>query len=96
MNALMTATRLLHGVELTPGQMAELRAIDSLYYSRLAKSELAREESVSNPSDTALHELILGRVRDMLQGDQRIIFERNLAALESDEAHGGASSVRRP
>ncbi len=96
MNSLMTATQLLKGVELTPGQMAELRAINSLYYSRLASSELAREASGSSPSDTALHDLVLGRVRDMLRGDQRIIFERNLAMLESDEARDGAGSVRHP
>lgn len=96
MNSLMAATRLLKGVELTPGQMAELRAINSLYYSRLASSELARETSGSSPSDTALHDLVLGRVRDMLRGDQLIIFERNLAALESDEVRDGAGSVRHP
>jgi hypothetical protein len=96
MNSLMAATRLLKGVELTPGQMAELRAIKSLYYSRLASSELAREASGSNPSDTVLHDLVLGRVRDMLRGDQLIIFERNLATLESDEARDGAGSVRHP
>ena len=96
MNSLMAATQLLKGVELTPGQMAELRAINSLYYSRLASSELAREASGSNASGTALHDLVLGRVRDMLRGDQRIIFERNLAALESDEARDRAGSAHHP
>lgn len=94
MNSLMAATRLLNGVELTPGQMAELRAISSLYYSRLATSELAREASGSSPSGVALHDLVLDRVRDMLRGDQLTIFERNLAALESDEARNAAGSVR--
>ena len=94
MNSLMAATRLLNGIELTPGQMAELRAISSLYYSRLASSELAREASGSSLSRTALHELLHSRVRDMLRGDQLTIFERNLAALESDEAHDAAGSVR--
>ncbi len=94
MNSLMAATRLLNGVELTPGQMAELRAISSLYYSRLAASELAREASGSSPSGAALHDLVLDRVRDMLRGDQLTIFERNLAALESDEARNAAGSVR--
>jgi hypothetical protein len=94
MNSLMAATRLLSGVELTPGQMAELRAISSLYYSRLANSELARETGGSSPSGGALHDLVLDRVRDMLRGDQLTIFERNLAALESDEARNAAGSVR--
>ncbi len=66
---------LLNGVELTPGQLAELRAIDSFYYTYLAT------HSGSEPG-SELHALVLARVRDMLRETQQVVFDRNR------EAHG--------
>jgi hypothetical protein len=91
MNSLLAATQHLKDVDLTPGQLAELRAINSLYYSWLA-----RDASGSIASAAALHDLVLARVRDMLRAEQLIIFERNLASSESDEARDGSGSVRHP
>lgn len=72
----------LSGVELTPGQLAELRAIDSFYYTHLA----THPESESGPG---IHALVLTRVRDMLRQDQRAMFDgnrdaRSTGARESD------------
>jgi hypothetical protein len=91
MNSWLAATQHLKDVDLTPGQLAELRAINALYYS-----SLARDASGSIASAAALHDLVLARVRDMLRADQLIIFERNLAASEPDEAREGSGSVRHP
>jgi hypothetical protein len=80
---------LLKGVELTPGQLAELRAIDTLYYSGLA-----RDSASSSGSTRALDDLVLARVRDMLHDEQRAMFERNHAARHSDESRDGARMER--
>jgi hypothetical protein len=82
-------TPLLRDVELTPGQLAELRAIDALYYSRLASSATSSSASI-----LALDDLVLARVRDMLHGEQRARFDRNRAARHSDEARDGAHFER--
>ena len=89
-------TQLVEGLELTPGQLAELRAINSLYYTQLASSQLGRDASGSIASGAALHDLVLARVREMLRAEQLIIFERNLATSESNEARDGTGSVRHP
>jgi hypothetical protein len=81
---------LLKDVELTPGQLAELRAIDTLYYSRLAG-----DSAPSGASAMALDDLVLARVRDMLHDEQRAVFDRNRAARHSDEARSGAHIDRR-
>ena len=85
----MLVTELLKGVDLNPGQLAELRAINSLYYTQLARSE-----SASSPSSPALDDLVLARVREMLRSEQRTLFDRNRAALRSTEEHNGARSER--
>lgn len=82
-------TPLLKDVELTPGQVAELRAIDALYYSRIASSPASSSASI-----LALDDLVLARVRDMLHDDQRARFDRNRAGRHSDEARDGAHIER--
>ena len=89
MSVMTIVSPLLRGVELTPGQLAELRAIDALYYSKLA-----RNSGASSTSTLALDDLVLARVRDMLQGEQRAQFDRNRAAGHSDEARDGARIER--
>jgi hypothetical protein len=86
---MMMVAPLLHGVELTPGQLAELRAIDALYYSTLAS-----DSATSSTSTLALDDLVLARVRDMLHDEQRVRFDRNRAARHSGEARGGARIER--
>lgn len=80
---------LLRGVDLTPGQLAELRAIDALYHTRVFADSGAASESSS-----ALDELVIGRVREMLQGEQRIVFDRNRQARQSDQARDGDRTER--
>lgn len=63
---------LLKGVDLSPGQLAELRAIDTLYYSRLES-----DSASPGKSSPVLANLVLVRVRDMLRDDQRAMFDRN-------------------
>jgi hypothetical protein len=82
----MLVAELLQGVELSAGQLAELRAIDSLYYTQLAKD--------ANASSVALDDLVVARVRAMLQGEQRILFDRNRAARRSGELHTDARVER--
>lgn len=72
----------LKGVDLSPGQLAELRAIDALYYSRLES-----DSASPGKSSPALTNLVLVRVRDMLHDEQRVIFDRN---------RGGARNERYP
>ena len=78
-------TPLLKGVELTPGQLAELRAIDALYYSRIATGADSSQASM-----LALDDLVLARVRDMLREEQRAHFDRQLAALPAEDARDSA------
>jgi len=88
-SVVMLITELLRGVELNPGQLAELRAINSLYYTQLARSE-----SAPSASSSALDDLVLARVREMLRSEQRILFDRNRAALRPTEEHNGARIER--
>ena len=89
MSVMTMLAPLLTGVELTPGQLAELRAIDAQYYTRLASDSVSPGKSGSAPDD-----LVLVRVRDMLHDDQRAMFDRNRAARHSDEARDGARIQR--
>lgn len=67
---------LLNGVELTPGQLVELRAIDSFYYTYLATHS-------GSESGHEIRALVIARVREMLREEQRVQFDRNRDALES-------------
>ena len=74
-NPFALAERLLVDVRLTPGQLAQLRAINTKYYTMLA----ARDQSAG--ADDAAEELlpmIAVDVRDMLTEEQRVVFDRNL------------------
>ena len=83
MSVATTVQSLLSGVELTPGQLAELRAIDTQYYTRLATE-----------SGESLDRLVLTRVRGMLREDQREMFDRNRQARQSGQAREGDRSDR--
>ncbi len=74
MSVMRLVEPLLQGLELTPGQLAELRAIDSMYQSGRASGSTA-----------SLDDLVFTRVHDMLHHDQRAIFDRKLAAGRAGE-----------
>lgn len=80
---------LLENVELTPGQIAELRAIDTMYHTRIAS-----DPDASSTALLALDDLVIARVRDMLHDDQRSRFDGNRAARHSDEARSSAHAER--
>lgn len=80
MSARSVTAPLLAGVDLSPGQLAELRAIDAMYYTRLAASDAPENN---------LEYLVVARVRDMLRDDQKPAFDRNWASRRRDWAHRG-------
>ncbi|MFI5241975.1 MAG: hypothetical protein ACHQRL_03110 [Gemmatimonadales bacterium] len=80
MSALSLTAPLLAGVDLSPGQLAELRAIDVMYHTRRAASDAAGNN---------LEYLVVARVREMLRDDQKPVFDRNWASRRRDWAHGG-------
>lgn len=76
---------LLHEVELTPGQLSELRAIDAFYYTQLALQQANESDSPSNVH-SGLDDRVIARVRDMLDERQRATFDRNRDARRCSEA----------
>lgn len=70
---LRLAEELLEGVQLTPGQLAELRAISAMAYSEFARGEA--------PAD--LFERVCARLRVMLTTRQADLFDGNLRAWRS-------------
>lgn len=76
---------LLDGVALTPGQLAELRAIDAFYYTNRATHH-SSESGTPGAWDSELDAKVLARVRDMLHESQRALFDRNRDARRSGEA----------
>jgi hypothetical protein len=89
-SALTLVSPLLENVELAPGQLAELRAIDAMYHSRIAADPAA-----SSVSNSALDALVLSRVREMLHEDQRARFDLNCATHYSHEVRSSAPAGRR-
>ena len=72
-----TMARLLLGdLELTSGQLAQLRAINTKYFTELAA--LMREGDIGARDMAALHAVIASDIGDMLTGEQRPVFDRNL------------------
>ena len=72
-NVLRLAEELLDGAQLTPGQVAELRAISAMSYSALAREEA--------PAD--LFERVCARLRMMLTTRQTELFDENFRAWRS-------------
>jgi hypothetical protein len=89
MSVLTMMAPLLSGVELTPGQLAELRAIDTLYHTRRAT-----QSGEPNECSFALDDTVLTRVRDMLRDDQRAMFDRNREARQPGQARESDRSGR--
>ncbi|MEP7065739.1 MAG: hypothetical protein ABI889_06875 [Gemmatimonadota bacterium] len=89
MSVMQMVGPLLRGVELTPSQLTELRAIDTMYYSTLASAPPS-----PSGSPRELEERVLARVREMLHADQRASFDRNCAAGLTGETRDGAPFER--
>lgn len=87
MNPFTLAERLLDGIRLTPGQLAQLRAINTKYYTALASLERDPGAAGRGPADLQL--LIAADIREMLTDDQRDVFDRNLAAIISARPEAG-------
>lgn len=85
MDAFTVAEDLLPGIRLTPGQLAQLRAINHEYYTRLFALSRSRapeaqrlaEEGVSAPREPTpaeraeLRAMLVREIRDMLTPEQR-------------------------
>jgi hypothetical protein len=80
------ARRLLPGVQPTPGQLAQMRAIDMRHATELFMlRERARSEGRpwSGPSPTeeaAMRRMLLDGLRDLLDEEGRRLLERSLVA----------------
>jgi hypothetical protein len=86
LSASSLVARLLPGVALTTGQLAQMRALDARHHTALfALRERARSEGRAWTGPTAAEEramrdALVDAVRGMLDDDQRALFDRNLAA----------------
>jgi hypothetical protein len=65
----------MRGVELTPEQLAEFRAISALFYTRSA----ALDQRDSDTEQRALLDSVVWRLREMLTEGQREPFDHNVA-----------------
>jgi hypothetical protein len=79
MDPFTMAGRLLADEPLSPGQLAELRALNTRYFSRLAA--LSGSGAPSAAELAALHATIAADIRLMLTPEQRAIFDRKLPTL---------------
>ena len=88
LDAFTLVERLLPGVELTPSQLAAVRAADTKYYTELfALQEQARADgrpwtAPSAAERAALRAMLVDDLRSMLTDAQRPDFERRAALLE--------------
>jgi hypothetical protein len=97
MDPFTMAELLLGDTKLTPGQVAQLRAINTKYFTELyALQQTAGAEDAADQA--ALEAVIAQDIRDMLTEDQRVVLDRNWARLReraierpvSDERTGSA------
>jgi len=84
MNVVRLAESLLDGSELTPGQLAELRAIGTMAYSEFARGEA--------PADT--FERVCARLRLMLTTRQTGRFDENFRAWRAKHGRDGMPDSR--
>ena len=92
MNPFTMAELLLGDMQLTPGQLAQLRAINTKYFTELyalqQKAAAARDTRVGEPPAdrpeavpesemAALDAMVARDIRDMLSEEQRAVLDRN-------------------
>lgn len=78
-NPFALAERLLVDVRLTPGQLAQLRAINAKYYTVLAT--LGQPAGMREPMLPEHQSTMAAEIREMLTVEQRVAFDRNLARV---------------
>ncbi len=101
MDPFTMAALLLGDMTLTPGQLAQLRAINTKYFTELSalqqKAAAARDALAEAPladrpaaipeSDMAALDVVIARdIRDMLSEDQRAVLDRNWPTLRETGA----------
>ena len=87
-NPFALAERLRVDVQLTPGQLAQLRAINAKYYTMLAS--LGQPAGMYDPMLPEHRATVTAEIREMLAVEQRVVFDRNLARVDvSDSASAG-------
>jgi hypothetical protein len=74
-NPLLLAERLCRGLQLTVGQLAELRAIAHHHYTVSARAPRG---------DVEQEAYVMRRVREMLDGEQRRTFDANVEAWRAE------------
>jgi hypothetical protein len=80
MDPFTMAELLLGDTKLTPGQLAQLRAINTKYFTELyALQQKAGAEGTADQA--ALEAVIAQDIRDMLTEDQRAVLDRNWPRL---------------
>ena len=80
MDPFTMSTLLLGDVELTADQLAQLRAINTKYFTALAA--LKRKGGVGEQDMADLNTLIASDIRDMLTREQQAVFDRNLPRVQ--------------
>jgi hypothetical protein len=92
MDPFTMADLLLGGMQqLTPGQLAQLRAINTKYFTELSTLQQRTADAEGLPADrpaaipesemAALDAVIARDIRDMLSEDQRAVLDRNWPKL---------------
>ena len=83
MDPFTMAKLLLGDVQLTPGQAAQLRALNTKYFTELyALSRTDRPPAGQEAELVALDAMIARDIREMLTEEQRDVLDRNLPRLE--------------
>jgi hypothetical protein len=84
MNALTMATELLGDIELSPGQVAQLRALNRKYaqriYTLLHPSDAPPREELSEPEAADLHVRLAADILALLTPEQQSALQRNLSS----------------
>ncbi len=98
MDPFTMAERVLGNLEMTSDQLAQLRAINTKYFTELAalernaggESRAGADPARSEPASgaramTALHAMIASDIRDLLTAQQRVVFDRNFPRVWAQE-----------
>lgn len=78
MDPFTLARSLLGDTVLDAGQLAQLRALNTKYFTQLyAIGQSSGDAAAMERRRDALHERILADIRDMLTDEQRVVFDRS-------------------
>jgi hypothetical protein len=82
-NPFALAKRLLVEVPLTPGQLAQLRAINTKYYTMLAS--VGRSAGMNDSMLPEHRAMVAAEIREMLTVEQRVVFDRTMAGVSASD-----------